>query len=787
LWAGTQAGPARFDGFGFAAMPLPLDGPVGVYAMLQDPEERLWLGTDHGLFCWDNGSWHRLDEFHGLPSQEVWALCVDRSGFLWAGSDRGAVYADLRHANPGELAFQNLGNHEVARTTIYSIDEDREGSLWFGTCIGLFQLCEPALRNYDLTVHGAGPMVLAVARDAEDHLWFGTDQGVLRSDGNSFRSVAVLADLPDQFIRALLASATGGLWIGTRRGVGFLDRDQLTWFNRSDGLADEHVLCLDEDRDGAILIGTTRGGLMVHHQGRFRTYDQSLGLAANRVYALAGDRNQTLWIGTESGLSRLRDDKLTTLDLSLPGKEVSALHLDQAGRLWIGTNRGLARLENSELNILTTPSPGQEPACRFIGEDESGAIWVGAARGLWRFEENSAQRFDGAPWTPREMNFGAWALGADGQLWMGHFNGALQLNPARVNRALPSPPIAIKALTVYEQEIPLTGATPTLTYDQNHPQFRFKGLSYRNPDQLHHEYRLVGYDRNWSSTPEETASYADLPPGDYRFQVRARDYNGRVSLQPAQIDFRIKPPYWRTWWFRGLLGLVAAFLILLPIQHLRLRNRALAGEAAYLSAQVEQEKAAKLGQEAELKILHAQMNPHFMQNAFASTLYFVKSSPEKAEQMLRKLSTLFRRSMAAKSHVWTTVTEEITICEDYLDIQKLRFGDRLQFRIDCSEALRDRRVPSFILQPLIENAVIHGLREMEHLLEIAVVFAAAHGGGLTITVANTGQPLDAPLAEMIREGHALDNINKRLALLDCPPLDYHFEAGRHQFRIEVKG
>jgi len=214
-------------------------------------------------------------------------------------------------------------------------------------------------------------------------------------------------------------------------------------------------------------------------------------------------------------------------------------------------------------------------------------------------------------------------------------------------------------------------------------------------------------------------------------------------------------------------------------------NAALALEARALTARVDQEVALKLHREAELKLLHAQMNPHFLQNAFANAIYLIKSSPDKAELAMRKLADLFRGTMNAKSRVWSTVAEERRMIEDYLAVQKVRFEERLSFQIDCPASLDDRRLPSFTLQPLVENAVQHGFRENLGGLSVRVAFEAADGG-VAVCVANNGRPLEIPFEDAIREGHALHNINKRLTLLGQEPLNYEFSEGRHLFSFRIK-
>jgi len=361
LWAGTRAGLARRLGDRFVAVPLPVAEQPGIYGMSFDRMSRLWLGSDNGLFCLEpDGAATRYDRRHGLPSDEVWAVSVDSFGLLWVGSDAGAVYADLDQA--GSVFFQPPHDGDVARTTIYSIDEDREGNLWFGTCIGLYQVHEPAVQGYATDALGAGPMVTAIARDRGERLWLGTDQGVVTYDGGVFENPTAGLDLPDLFVRAILPDEDGGIWLGTRRGAVRRHPDGDVLLDREAGLPDDHILSLHQGRDGAVYLGTLRGGLTIYDDGAIQSFGTRDGLSANRVYAFADHLEAGVWVGTGRGLDLLTPNGVRPFTQPLPGREVSALLVDSGGALWIGTNAGVARLIGEDLVTWSMSGAGPDGA-----------------------------------------------------------------------------------------------------------------------------------------------------------------------------------------------------------------------------------------------------------------------------------------------------------------------------------------------------------------------------------------------------------------------------------------
>ncbi len=168
-------------------------------------------------------------------------------------------------------------------------------------------------------------------------------------------------------------------------------------------------------------------------------------------------------------------------------------------------------------------------------------------------------------------------------------------------------------------------------------------------------------------------------------------------------------------------------------------------------------------QQAQLAALRYQLNPHFLFNALNSISALIVTNRNKdAEAMTDKLSSFLRTSLNADPAELVPLDEELALTEEYLAIESVRFGDRLGVRIDCEDQACHALVPSFLVQPLVENAVKHGVARSSAPVEIAID-AKLTGGALRITVSNclTGEETDAlPGAE--GAGVGLDNVRHRL-------------------------
>jgi len=128
---------------------------------------------------------------------------------------------------------------------------------------------------------------------------------------------------------------------------------------------------------------------------------------------------------------------------------------------------------------------------------------------------------------------------------------------------------------------------------------------------------------------------------------------------------------------------------------------------------IELNKLKALNAKNELKSLHAHINPHFLYNALNSIASLMHESTSKAEEMIISLSDLFRYSINRKERKMSTVEDEVAMVENYLKIEKIRFGNRLEFIINVADNLLEKEIPMYILQPLIENAIKHGISNLE--------------------------------------------------------------------------
>jgi signal transduction histidine kinase/streptogramin lyase len=460
--------------------------------------------------------------------------------------------------------------------------------------------------------------VRAIAPGADGTLWLGTiGAGLVHVDPVSGRAERIRHDparrdsLPDDSVIAL-APGRGRLWVGSPTGLSWRDArsGRFTTVALGKDAAGNAVQSLMFDRAGK-LWAMTRGGLfLLDPSGRILgawRHDprDPASLGENFGFALLEDRAGAIWIGTENGLDRFDRASGTFTHFRHDDKDPASLrhnrvyHLFESarGELWIGTASGLHRMEPGAAGhagfryFPVTAGHGPVPIGAIL-EDGTGQIWVSTTVGLTRVDPVSGRYksysakdglLDGSYFV------GSAARGADGELHFGGINGMTSFMPDAVrDNPYPAPPVITDFLVQNRSRLPRPGSglpQVELPYRDSVFTLEFAALHYADPQGNRFAYRLQGFDRDWTETDagKRFATYTNLDPGDYVFEVRAANKDGLWSEAPARLAITIAPPFWMTWWFRLLAGLL---LLGAGIAIYRLRIRVLVQQTERLERQV---------------------------------------------------------------------------------------------------------------------------------------------------------------------------------------------------------
>ena len=576
LWVGTYGGLLHHTAWSQQVLTTEHGLPDNVILTLfLDREARIWVGTyDGGAAVREAGRWRRLAGGDRLGSRRITALFQDRQGTLWIGTHGGG----LARLSGGRLE-RMTERDGLAGNVVMSIAQDREGSLWVGTETGgLTQLRDG--KFVPVTVrHGLShAVVFAVLEDRQGRIWMGTASGGLnRLHDGRIEAFGPTTGFPSEHVGGMAEGRDGTLWVGIRTGLVRGYRGRWEEVRLPGEIRNPFVWAIHEDEDGTLWIGTDGGGLYQRLPDlSWKVHNTGTGMPGNLVRAIVRDRRGDLWVGTAAGLGRFRDGVWTSFTRleGLPNDYIVTLFLDRRGVLWAGTLTGLARVKDGQVRAFPRESGVPMEAVLSIQEDELGFLWMGFNRGLVRvprmameaWQPGAAEpvpltRFgtsDGMP--SAECNGGSqpssWRS-RDGRLWFPTVHGVAVVDPSRLPANTVPPPVLVEELVADGRPLPLKGRV-TVPPGTRRLEIRYTALSLVDPDRVLFQHQLVGFDPEPLEVGgQRFATFTGLRPGEYTFWVTACNEDGLWNRDGVSVSLWVRPFFWQTWVFRGLLVLLA--------------------------------------------------------------------------------------------------------------------------------------------------------------------------------------------------------------------------------------
>jgi ligand-binding sensor domain-containing protein len=759
MWIGTRSGVERVVG-GHVSIWTTREGLSSdqVTALTGDASGAIWIATRSGLNRYRAGRLRAFGPGNGLTAEDLAALTVDRDGNLWVGSAGGGIYRFAAGR------FSSLSRKAgLAGNDVHALLEDRDGNLWVGCSGGLSRL-RPGPFLVTSTAEGlSDDDVRPILEDRGGTLWVGTAGGGLNAfRGGAWRALSARDGLLSDRISSLYEDRRGTLWIGTSRGLDRYERGRLTGYTTRDGLSHNVVMAITSDSSGSLWVGTA-GGLDRLDGGRFTAYGRREGLTSERISSLAAAPDGSLWVGTMGGgVHRIVAGRVVPVTQGrLDRAFVTALLSEPDGTLWVGTSGdGLFRWKSGRWSEFTSADGLFDDVVLTVLDDGRGYLWSTSRRGVWRVPKAELERFaagdrrrirsqsydatDGLKESECSGGFQPASLKArDGRLYFATVKGLAVVDPARLAPSEPPPRVLVEETVVDDTVIP-AGALTGLPPAPDRIEFHYTAFALV-PERVRFRFKLEGYDRDWIDAGSgRVATYTNLPPGSYRFLVQAENRDGAAGQ--AGVALSLSPRFYAAPWLVGLVGV--AFL----------------SAAAYAHrARVRQVELATELETARLQALRAQLQPHFLFNTLNTILPLIYRDPRAAARTLVQLGELLRRSLEGDATRPVPLSDELDFLRKYLDIQLVRFQSRFTTHFDVDEDVLDAAVPNLLFQPLVENAIKHGISKHRGPGRLEVS-CKRHGDRLRIRVWNTsGADPSGPADHS--HGIGLSNIEERLNVL----------------------
>jgi signal transduction histidine kinase/ligand-binding sensor domain-containing protein len=604
-----------------------LGGATQVTALHEDREGNLWIASQgDGLIRFREGRFERVSTSFPLIN----CIYEDRSGNLWLGTHGGGLDRLHRrqifmHAAPVDRSPTAGGPRDMR---VGAVVVDATGRIWMAQGKSLVRATDATNRVFAPVPGLARPTGIYTLRSTPtDEIWMGGGSPRALRCWKDERFVAEVP-LPGNLASFLLGDEPRQLWVALKPNPGIYEwrGKDLALIPESASIANPVALALDPQK--RLWAGTLDGRVYFRNGKRFVEAPMPNPQPGDMVAFLVPDGRDTMWIGCLSGLYRWHAGRIDQLspDSGLSTRDSRVLEIDLHGNFWLGTILGLFRIPRSELEALLDGRQSTLQAVAY-GPDNGLPAAVGFAYG---FLHSSART-------------------RDGHLWFGTTFGGMEVVPADMDKAVAPPAVLLEEILARGKSLPLPkGSTPLVLSPQPGPiQIRYTLPELNSPEQVRFRYRLLGAgDDSWSSgDPQRAATFTNLPPGNYTFEVVAIDPLGATPPKAAALSFTVRAAWWQTLWFRLACALGGALTIALLVSALVKRR---------MQARIrrlEQEGALERERARIARDMHDDLGASITHIILMSELASAKTPSPDLERIAQKARTV---SSTLDQIVWTT-------------------------------------------------------------------------------------------------------------------------------------
>ncbi len=589
IWFGTAHGIAYYSDNKIRKEPYGLNilNHKSITAISSDNENNLWFGTKSGeLYKYANKKIHRVLYPGYKKGNSILSILKDSKGNIWFGTKLTGVIKFNKNNFSTYSTKNGMSNNHINK-----IFEDREGNIWFGTMGGgIIKLGRFPFKHFNIQDGLSDKIVFSIMQDQNGNYWFGTQSGLINKfDGNKISVINFSKKfLQGSDIRNLFKDKKNNIWISTGTGLWRYNSKYLVNFSDQYKLPGKIFSLTFQDHNNNLWFSSLRKGIIKFDGKKIQVFTNQTGLISNSVYAIYEDNYKNIWFGTEAGLSIYNGKTFKNFDKGVFNKGIIFSILgDSSNNIFVSTYGGgiiILRYDGREVlktvDTITAKDGLTNNQVYSMIIDKGGNLWAGTIRGInkinlkeyYKTGKKIIKQYDNEEgFKNLECNNNAIWKDDNGNIWFGTINGVTIYNPAEEITNKTGPITNITGIKIFYKSVldkaeyydsldPAT-ALPVnlkLPYAQNHITISYNGISLSSPAKVKYKYILHGFDKNWSPlTKERFATYSNLPPGRYTFEVKSVNADGIPNMHNKIFNFIIEPPFWQTWWF-----IISSFILL---------------------------------------------------------------------------------------------------------------------------------------------------------------------------------------------------------------------------------
>ncbi len=521
-----------------------------VHCLLKYTDKELLVGTDNGLYLFNQNTntFQRADnpaDPRSLSDQTINGMMWDAEGALWVLTNLGGInYMSKQTKRFDYYSPAYLSGVPGAGEVVAPFCESKDGNIWIGTQSGLYFFNAATQELSPYAIGGAKSQkydIRSLMLDG-DYLWIGTYAGGIRVV--NLRTGAVKAythsrGIPNTIcsndVLCIYKGRKGDIYVGTSWGLCCYDSAKDNFMTITSVGSMVSVVDIYEDMYNHLWIATSNSGVFSYNtmNAHWKHYqherEDSTTITSNSVITLFEDAKGTMWFGTNGGGLCSFDPKTKTFiefdphNTLLPNKVIYAIEQDQGGDFWISSNAGIFKInpltkDHFRQFTINDGLQGNQFMARSSLKSSEGKLYFGGINGFNVFQP---EQFVDNKYIP--------------PVYVTDIRLPYQTDELEVKKLL-------------QLDKPLYMADKvTLSYENNSFSIRFVALSFEDPAKNRYSYILRGVDKEWiMNTENNVASYTNLPPGEYLFEVRGSNNDRQWNEKTTTLKVVITPPWWRS-------------------------------------------------------------------------------------------------------------------------------------------------------------------------------------------------------------------------------------------------
>lgn len=749
----------------------------------RNPKDKLFL-YEGGLAGYDNGTLYTYELKKAGGKSRLLAFLED-SNFLWlAFETEGVLRIDIRTGR--------TDMHLLDKQLITGIVKDSEHNLWFVSYDNGVYVLKHNSRCVTNYATGVTFAVAGFRRASAHYIFAGSSDGRVQvfcngRKKNSFRLS------PKKFNRVLdIIPANGQVLIGCDEGIYRYEAGTaeapvrlscIAGYKNYNTSSDGSIWACSQDN---IVKIKDRDCSTINHTPRLIKYTALAFLPDSGYYLGSTNKLYRVHLPSDKADTVLNDDELRT--------QVSDLAMIN-GHLWVATHgNGIIILHNDKIvrHICTTREDLVSDICDRIYDDGRKYVWVATNNGISVLDRIGGDHICDISEDAGIIANGVKNISVDnGIVYAATNRGVSVFRLEDIALHTPPPAVYVTGFTRGNEKRADPRSNIAFDYFRGVVTLTFTAITYQvSHAKLQYQYKFADA-RDWHYTSVSDISLYSLPPGTHSLMFRAKKPDSDWS-SPATVSIIVTPLWYQSAWFRGGLGILA-----LATAYFLVRARL---QAINKKAEAAREHLQQIS-ELENKALAAQMNPHFIFNSLNTVQHLILSRDEhQSLNFLADFAILMRSMLEISRKPAITLAEEIDFLTRYLQLEAIRFNNAFAYHISIEDSLPqdEIKIPPALLQPLLENAIKHGIASLRGDGNI-LLLVSREGHFLVAVVEDNGVGIDAharqPSAYKKRESAGLKVLKQRLSLIrtqtgECSTIRITDKAfvnpGGRGTRIEVR-